>query len=140
MPHTTEAISQNEVKQCNMAYDDLITQLRPKLKGNDLEMLDKAYELALEAHKFQRRKSGEAYILHPIAVARICHEEIGLGPTAIICAILHDVVEDTPITLPEILEMFGPKIGRIVDGLTKLDGLYNVGNTNAENLKKVLRS
>jgi len=138
MPHTTEAISQNEVKQCNMAYDDLITQLRPKLKGNDLEMLDKAYELALEAHKFQRRKSGEAYILHPIAVARICHEEIGLGPTAIICAILHDVVEDTPITLPEILEMFGPKIGRIVDGLTKLDGLYNVGNTNAENLKKVL--
>ena len=138
MPHTTEAISSEETKICDKAYDALIKNLKPKLKGNDLEMLDKAYKLALDAHKFQRRKSGEPYILHPIAVATICFEEIGLGPTAIICAILHDVVEDTPIEQHEIEELFGPKVGRIVDGLTKLDGLYNVGNTNAENLKKVL--
>lgn len=138
MPHTTEAISEDEFLSCHKAYDELISPLLPKLKGNDKEMLDTAFNLALDAHKFQRRKSGEPYILHPIAVARICHEEIGLGPTAVVCALLHDVVEDTPIELEEILDIFGPKVTRIVDGLTKLDGLYNVGNTNAENLKKVL--
>tara|TARA_Y100000385_G_scaffold282484_1_gene337005 strand:- start:4278 stop:6491 length:2214 start_codon:yes stop_codon:yes gene_type:complete len=138
MPHTTESITKDEIDVCHEAYDILIKNLASKLKGDDKEMLDAAYRMALDAHKFQRRKSGEPYILHPIAVARICHEEIGLGPTAVICALLHDVVEDTPIELDEIFEKFGPKITRIVDGLTKLDGLYNVGNTNAENLKKVL--
>ena len=138
MPHTSVSITKDEIGECHEAYDVLIKNLSPKLKGDDRELLDAAYSLALDAHKFQRRKSGEPYILHPIAVARICHEEIGLGPTAVICALLHDVVEDTPIELDEIFEKFGPKITRIVDGLTKLDGLYNVDNTNAENLKKVL--
>ena len=138
MPHTKVSITKDEIDVCHEAYNDLMINLAPKLKGDDKKLLDEAYELALDAHKFQRRKSGEPYILHPIAVAKICHEEIGLGPTAVICALLHDVVEDTPIELEEIFERFGPKITRIVDGLTKLDGLYNVGNTNAENLKKVL--
>ncbi len=138
MPHTVESISVDEIAVAKRAYMSLIKPLVPKLIGDDRELLDSAFALALDAHKFQRRKSGEPYILHPLFVAKICHEEIGLGPTAVICALLHDVVEDTPVELEEILDRFGPKITGIVDGLTKLDGLYNVGNTNAENLKKVL--
>jgi GTP pyrophosphokinase len=139
MPHTTEAVSVNELTEVNRSFARLMRSLRPKLKGQDKENIQNAFDMAVDAHKFQRRKSGEPYILHPIEVARICHQEIGLGPTAVICAILHDVVEDTPVELPEIHDMFGSKITSIVDGLTKLDGLYNVGgNQNAENLKKVL--
>ncbi len=138
MPTGTTAISSEELKSITEVFEGLITSLKPKLKGSDEKDIRKAYELSLDAHKFQRRKSGEAYIFHPLEVARICHEEIGLGPTAVICAILHDVVEDTPINLEEIYELFGPKVTKIVDGLTKLDGLYNVDNKNAENLKKVL--
>ncbi|MBL7828264.1 MAG: bifunctional (p)ppGpp synthetase/guanosine-3',5'-bis(diphosphate) 3'-pyrophosphohydrolase [Saprospiraceae bacterium] len=103
-------------------------------------MLRAAYELAVEAHKEQRRKTGEPYILHPIEVARICVEEIGLGPTAAACALLHDVVEDTEVTLKEIHAKFGDKIALIVDGLTKLDGLHNSESPQAENLSKVLRT
>ena len=94
--------------------------------------------MAVEAHSKQRRKSGEPYILHPIEVARICVQEIGLGPTAVICALLHDVVEDTPVTLDEIRNKFGDKITMIVDGLTKLDGLYSGENPQAENFRKVV--
>jgi GTP pyrophosphokinase len=108
------------------------------MNDEDKVNLDKAFKLAVNAHANQRRKSGEPYVLHPIEVARICAEEIGLGPTAVVCAILHDVVEDTPVTIEEINSMFGPKIRTIVDGLTKLDGLYNVESPQAENFKKVL--
>jgi GTP pyrophosphokinase len=76
--------------------------------------------------------------LHPIAVAQICAEEIGLGPTAIIAALLHDVVEDTPTTLLQIHQLFGPRVAKIVDGLTKLDSAYNAESPQAENFKKVL--
>lgn len=138
MPHSTSEVSIAEVKNVDKVFENLMRSLEPKLKGNDRENIRKAYDLSLDAHKFQRRKSGEPYILHPLEVARICHEEIGLGPTAIICAILHDVVEDTPMNLESIYEVFGPKVTRIVDGLTKLDGLYDRGSENAENLKKVL--
>jgi GTP diphosphokinase / guanosine-3',5'-bis(diphosphate) 3'-diphosphatase len=138
MPTGTQAISETELQKINDSFDSLLASLKPKLKGNDAEEIRKAFNLSLDAHKYQRRKSGEAYIFHPLEVARICHEEIGLGPTAIICAILHDVVEDTPINLEEIFALFGPKVTHIVDGLTKLDGLYNGENLNAENLKKVL--
>lgn len=140
MPHTLESILPEELVGVRAAYDNMMEPLRATLKGDDQNMLDKAYNLGVEAHKYQRRKSGEPYIFHPIEVARICHEEIGLGPTAVICAILHDVVEDTDVTLEEIREMFGNKIALIVDGLTKLDGLYNVESPQAENLKKVLSS
>ncbi len=132
------AISSDEKIGIRAAYDELIQKMSGKYNEEDKVLLDRAYELALDAHKTQRRKSGEPYIYHPIEVARICFEEIGLGPTAVISAILHDVVEDTPVTIEEILEMFGKKIATIVDGLTKLDGLYNVESPQAENFKKVV--
>lgn len=139
MPHFAEEYSVEELKEVNVEFKELLTSLAPKLKDKDEENITKAFDLSVEAHKNQRRISGEPYIHHPIEVARICHEELGLGPTAIICALMHDVVEDTPIELIEIKGKFGDKIGLIVDGLTKLDGLYNAdGNQNAENLKKVL--
>ncbi|MGB5033202.1 MAG: HD domain-containing protein, partial [Saprospiraceae bacterium] len=97
-----------------------------------------AFEFALTAHGNQRRKSGEPYITHPLEVARICYEEMGLGYKSVIAALLHDVVEDTPVTLEQVDKHFGNKIAKIVDGLTKLDGLYNVESPQAENFKKVL--
>lgn len=110
---------------------------------NTLQLEDKtqiraAFEFAMEAHGKQRRKSGEPYITHPLEVARICFEEMGLGPTAVIAALLHDTVEDTPVELIDVEQKFGPKISKIVDGLTKLDGLYNIESPQAENFKKVL--
>ena len=84
MPHTVESISVDEITVAKRAYRSLIKPLVPKLIGDDRKLLDSAFALALDAHKFQRRKSGEPYILHPLFVAKICHEEIGLGPTAVI--------------------------------------------------------
>ena len=137
------AISDKEQKVIHKAFYDLLESMDKSLLNDDKENLQKAFELANDAHKNQRRKSGEPYILHPIEVGRICYQEIGLGPTAVICAILHDVVEDTPVLQEDILAMFGGKISRIVDGLTKIDGLYNNANSDiespqAENFKKVL--
>ncbi|NNF35446.1 MAG: bifunctional (p)ppGpp synthetase/guanosine-3',5'-bis(diphosphate) 3'-pyrophosphohydrolase [Saprospiraceae bacterium] len=131
-------INELERKEVAKAFNSLMRKMRKSTNEEDVVNLKKAYKLAVHAHRFQRRKSGEPYILHPIEVGRICYEEIGLGPTAVICAILHDVVEDTEVTQEEIHEMFGDKIARIVDGLTKLDGLYNVESPQAENFKKVL--
>lgn len=131
-------ISDSEYKLIEETYQSLVRKMEFSLTDEDRVNLRQAYELALDAHKYQRRKSGEPYILHPIEVARICFEEIGLGPTAVISAILHDVVEDTPVTQEDINEKFGKKIGKIVDGLTKLDGMYNVESPQAENFKKVL--
>jgi len=122
------------------AYRKLLRSIKSPIDEKDSENIRKAYELGVKAHAKQRRKSGEPYILHPIEVARICAVEIGLGPTAIVSALLHDVVEDTEVTIEEIDEQFGPKIRLIVDGLTKLDGLYNVESPQAENFKKVLRT
>ena len=135
------AINQDELSLVRKQFDSLMQKMSASLQAEDKENLEKAYQLAVDAHKFQRRKSGEPYIHHPIEVARICFEEIGLGPTAVICALLHDVVEDTPVTLEEVTTMFGPKVALIVDGLTKLDGTYNLENPDnpqAENFKKVL--
>ncbi len=120
------------------AYRQLLRSIKVEIDNTDSRNIRLAYEMAVEAHSQQRRKSGEPYILHPIEVARICAEEIGLGPTAIICALLHDVVEDTDITLKQIHDKFGDKIAKIVDGLTKLDSAYNARNPQAENFKKVL--
>ena len=126
--------------QLESAYQHLLTKL-PALDGADRDLLQRAYELGRRAHRKQRRKSGEAYFNHPIEVARICAEEIGLGPTAVVCALLHDVVEDTPVTLEEIDQQFGERVAKIVDGLTKLDGSYHdhdVESPQAENFKKVI--
>lgn len=131
-------ITDKEYRLIDETYDDLVSKMEFSLTDEDRIHLREAYELALESHRHQRRKSGEPYILHPLEVARICYEEIGLGPTAVIAAILHDVVEDTPVTQEDINEKFGSKIGKIVDGLTKLDGMYNVESPQAANFKKVL--
>jgi GTP pyrophosphokinase len=110
------------------------------MKGDDSKNIRQAFELSVEAHQRQRRKSGEPYILHPIEVARICVDEIGLGPTAVISALLHDVVEDTDVTLEEIENQFGKKIANIVDGLTKLDKAFAKDSPQAENFQKILRT
>jgi len=127
-----------EVLIIQRSYRNLLKSIKSDLSKEDRDNIRQAYEIAVQAHAKQRRKSGEPYILHPIEVARICAEEIGLGPTAIVAALLHDVVEDTDVTLNDIKIQFGEKISRIVDGLTKLDSSYNQENPQAENFKKVL--
>lgn len=131
-------IQEEERKSIESAYRDLIESIKVGIDSEDKENIHHAYELAVAAHSKQRRKSGEPYIFHPIAVAKICAFEIRLGATAIICALLHDVVEDTEVTLDEIRKQFGTRIAKIVDGLTKLDSAYNAASPQAENFKKVL--
>ncbi|MFK7935770.1 MAG: bifunctional (p)ppGpp synthetase/guanosine-3',5'-bis(diphosphate) 3'-pyrophosphohydrolase [Saprospiraceae bacterium] len=120
------------------AYRTLLHSIKSDMDAQDKKNIRKAYDIAVEAHSKQRRKSGEPYILHPIEVARICAAEIGLGPTAIVAALLHDVVEDTDVTLAELREQFGDRIADIVDGLTKLDASTQVVSQQAENFKKVI--
>ena len=131
-------MTKEEYAEAQKVFQDFMNSIVPALNEEDKAMVEKAFNLAVEAHKYQRRKSGEPYIHHPLEVAKICYHEIGLGPTSITCALLHDVVEDTDTTLDEINYMFGTKVSKIVDGLTKLDGLYNVESPQAENYKKVL--
>ena len=120
-------------------YRALLRSLKPKLKAGDKELIRSAFEMAAAAHKTMRRKSGEPYILHPLAVARICSEEIGLGVRSTICALLHDTVEDTDIALEDIEREFGAEIARIVDGLTKISNVVDVNaSRQAENFKKIL--
>lgn len=138
MPHIASGLTENEQMALQREFRRLMKALPAPLDETDKKHLRKAFDMGLEAHAKQRRKSGEPYFFHPIEVARICISEIGLGPTAAICALLHDVVEDTDVTMTDIRREFGDKIGHIVDGLTKLDGLYNVPTQQAENFKKVL--
>jgi GTP pyrophosphokinase len=120
-------------------YRALSRSLRPKLKKGDKELVRQAFEMAADAHKTMRRKSGEPYILHPIAVAMICVEEIGLGVRSTICALLHDTVEDTDITLEDVQREFGTEIAKIVDGLTKISSVMDTNTSQqAENFKKIL--
>ena len=134
-----EERKEEERKEILRMYRRLLRKARPLLKDDDAKMIKKAFNLSLEAHSEQRRKSGEPYIYHPLAVAQICVEEIGLGTTSIIAALLHDVVEDTEIGLDEIKSDFGSKISRIIDGLTKIAGLPTQGiSKQAENQRKVL--
>ena len=101
--------------------------------------IKKPFRIALNAHKKTRRKSGEPYILHPISVAQICVQEIGLGATSIIAALLHDVVEDTELTLDFIENEFGSRVANICDGLTKISGVLSPGSSiQSENFKKML--
>jgi GTP diphosphokinase / guanosine-3',5'-bis(diphosphate) 3'-diphosphatase len=120
-------------------YRALLRALKPKLKQGDKELVRLAFEMAAEAHKTMRRKSGEPYILHPMAVARICIEEIGLGVRSTICALLHDTVEDTDLVLEDVQREFGTEITRIVDGLTKISNVIDINaSAQAENFKKIL--
>ncbi|MFM2139468.1 MAG: hypothetical protein RJA57_1775 [Bacteroidota bacterium] len=120
-------------------YRSLLKVLKAKLKPGDKNLIRSAFEMAAEAHRTMRRKSGEPYILHPIAVAKICVEEIGLGIRSTICALLHDTVEDTDLSLDDIEREFGTEIARIVDGLTKISNVIDVNaSQQAENFKKIL--
>src|SRR6185503_10386401 len=120
-------------------YGALLRACRSTLQKGDKKMIRRAFEMALESHKDMRRKSGEPYIYHPIAVAQICAEEIGLGTTSIVCALLHDTVEDTDITIDDIKGMFGDRIARIIDGLTKISGVFDqTSSLQAENFRKML--
>src|SRR5215212_7158219 len=128
-----------EKKEILRQYRGLLKELKPILKPGDKELLRTAFEMSVEAHKTMRRKSGEPYILHPLAVARICVEEIGLGVRSTICALMHDTVEDTDITLEDVEREFGNEIARIVDGLTKISNVIDVNaSQQAENFKKIL--
>lgn len=130
---------EEEDKVVNDAFEDLMKYCnRTKLPEKD-EMLRKAFRFAENAHRGARRKSGEPYILHPIAVAKIVAQEIGLGSVAVAAALLHDVVEDTHFTLEDIENTFGKKIAYMVDGLTKIGGIIDSNvSQQAENFKKML--
>lgn len=128
-----------EKKEILKRYKDLLKACKRKLQKGDKELIRKAFEVAVDAHKEMRRKSGEPYIYHPIAVAQICAEEIGLGTTSIVCALLHDTVEDTDITLDDIRGMFGEKEAKIIDGLTKISGVFDhTSSLQAENFRKMM--
>ncbi len=130
---------EQEKKEILRYYRALLRSLRHKLKRGDKEMVRHAFEMAADAHKTMRRKSGEPYILHPLAVAMICVEEIGLGVRSTICSLLHDTVEDTDITLEDVEHEFGYEIARIVNGLTKISSVIDASSSQqAENFKKIL--
>ncbi|MGY3054093.1 guanosine-3',5'-bis(diphosphate) 3'-pyrophosphohydrolase [Pedobacter sp. UYEF25] len=128
-----------EKKEILKRYRALLRACKPTTQHGDKKELRKAFDLALESHKDMRRKSGEPYIYHPIAVAQIAAEEIGLGTTSIVCALLHDVVEDTQMTLDDIEREFGKKTAKIIDGLTKIAGVFDTNSSlQAENFRKML--
>jgi len=136
---TEEYYTEEEKKEIRKRYRRILRSLKPFLKGDDVKQIRKAFDLSLDAHKEMRRKSGEPYIYHPLEVALICVEEIGLGPTSIICALLHDVVEDTDLTLADIERDFGTKVARIIDGLTKIaENFEQSQSAQAENFRKML--
>ncbi|PKD20183.1 MFS transporter [Salegentibacter salinarum] len=136
----TEAAIEKENKQIARQYKELLRISYRSLSDDDKKQIRKAFDTAVDAHKEQRRKSGEAYIFHPIAVAKIVASEIGLDATSIIAALLHDVVEDTKYTLKDIEEMFGETVATIVDGLTKISSLKKDKDVSlqAENFRKML--
>ncbi len=135
---TEEQLEQEKLEIRN-AYRGLLRACRRVRSKEDTREIRKAFEIALDAHKDMRRKSGEPYIYHPIAVARITAEEIGLGATSIICALLHDTVEDTEITLDDVENWFGEKPRKIIDGLTKISGVFDqTSSIQAENFRKML--
>ena len=130
---------ETEKKEILARYSALLRALGDKLDKQDKIQIRKAFDLALDAHKDMRRKSGEPYIYHPIAVAQIAASEIGLGATAVICALLHDTVEDTDVTLEDIRKMFGETEAKIIDGLTKIENVFDQSTSiHAKNFRKVL--
>lgn len=128
-----------EKKEILKRYRAILRACKSNMDKGDRKMIRKAFDLSLEAHKDMRRKSGEPYIFHPIAVAMIVAEEIGLGGVSIVCALLHDVVEDTQYSLEDIEKLFDKKVAGIVDGLTKISGVFDhTSSLQAENFRKML--
>jgi GTP diphosphokinase / guanosine-3',5'-bis(diphosphate) 3'-diphosphatase len=120
-------------------FNQLLANCTKCNKRGDKTLIKKAFKLSFDAHKGMRRKSGELYILHPLSVARIVNQEMGLGTKSMICALLHDVVEDTDYTLEDIERMFGPKIASIIDGLTKISGVFDTNTSRqVENFRRIL--
>src|SRR6056297_520909 len=136
----TKAALEKENKLIAKEYKELLRISYQTLTEDDKKLIRSAFEIAVDAHKDQRRKSGEAYVFHPIAVAKIVASEIGLDAVSIASALLHDVVEDTDYTLDDIDRMFGETVARIVDGLTKISHLKKDMNISqqAENFRKML--
>ena len=134
------ATLEEEKKEIANRYKDMLTDTYQSLSKKDKVMIRKALELSVDAHKDQRRKSGEPFIYHPLAVAKIVANGIGLGPNAITAALLHDVVEDTDYTYTDIEQLFGKTIAKIVNGLTKISRLSKDQNVSiqAENFRKML--
>ena len=136
----TELEIEKENKAIAQEYKELLRISYQTLTPTDKKLIRKAFDVAVDAHKDQRRKSGEAYIFHPIAVAKIVASEIGLGATSIAAALLHDIVEDTPITVHDIEKLFNPKVARLVEGLTKISLVQKDLNASiqAENFRKMI--
>jgi GTP pyrophosphokinase len=129
---------ERERKEILAAFRGLLRSFKDRTK-EETRLVRKAFDLALEAHKDMRRKSGEPYIYHPISVARICAEEMGLDISAIVCALLHDTVEDTHITLEDIEDMFGERARKIINGLTKIPEVFDENaSIQAENFRKMI--
>ncbi|MBP6073284.1 MAG: bifunctional (p)ppGpp synthetase/guanosine-3',5'-bis(diphosphate) 3'-pyrophosphohydrolase [Flavobacterium sp.] len=136
----TDIEIEKENKAIAREYKELLRISYQTLSQEDKQLIRKAFDVAVDAHKDQRRKSGEAYIFHPIGVAKIVASDIGLGPTSIAAALMHDVVEDTDITVEDIERMFNPKIAQLVAGLTKISQVQKDLNVSmqAENFRKML--
>ena len=139
---TTTTPTSQEDKIVDAAFRDLLNCYLESKHRKKVEIIEKAFHFAKEAHRGARRRSGEPYILHPIAVARIVVEELGLGSTSICAALLHDVVEDTDYSHEDIKQAFGPKIADIVEGVTKISGgiFGDKASVQAENFRKLLLS
>ena len=130
---------EKERKEIFTQFNDLIHHTYRKLNEEQITFIKKAFEIALDAHKDQRRKSGEPYIFHPIAVAKIVANELGLGATSIACALLHDVIEDSDYTYEDLEKIFSKKVADIVNGLTKISVMNNQNiSVQSENYRKLL--
>ncbi len=140
LPRYPESSPEEEERMIEEAFQDVLNGYLKSNHRKKVEIIERAYHFAKEAHKGIRRRSGEPYIMHPIAVARIASREIGLGSTSICAALLHDVVEDTEYTVEDIRQHFGPKIAQLVEGLTKISGgiFGEQASAQAENFRKLL--
>jgi GTP pyrophosphokinase len=128
-----------ESKEIVNRYRSLLRSIRHDLNKEDKKQIRAAFNLALDAHRGIRRKTGEPYIFHPLEVARIASKEMGLGTTSIVCALLHDVVEDSHYSLEYLRKEFGDKVADVVDGLTKISGVFDhTDSVQAENFRKML--
>lgn len=128
-----------EQEQIKESFEELLKSLRKETSKEDRQRIREAFEFANEAHKGVKRRSGEPYIMHPLAVAKITTREMGLGTTSVISALLHDVVEDTDYTVEDISNLFGPKVASIVDGLTKISGVMGSDTSRqAESFRKMI--
>jgi len=138
--NTNPTSEDQDKKMILNAYRDLMKSMGSSLKRQDKKLIRRAFEIATDAHRHMRRKSGEPYILHPIAVAKIVATEISLGTTSVICALLHDTVEDTELTFDDIEREFGSTYSSIVEGLTKISNVVETNETTqqTENFRKIL--